>query len=48
VNLQLEKKMIRSTDKVFTTAGAGQSLRQAAFDISVKRVARAAELRGYV
>jgi glutamate dehydrogenase (NAD(P)+) len=48
VNLQLEKKMTRSTDEVFTTAGPGQSLRQAAFDISVKRVAHAAELRGYI
>ncbi len=48
VNLQLEKKMTRSTDEVFASAGEGRSLRQAAFDISVKRVAHAAELRGYI
>jgi glutamate dehydrogenase (NAD(P)+) len=48
VNLQLEKKMTRSTDEVFASAAAGRSLRQAAFDISVKRVAHAAELRGYI
>ncbi|CAN5714694.1 hypothetical protein BH20ACT23_BH20ACT23_23300 [soil metagenome] len=48
VNLQLEKKMIRATDEVFAAAAEGQSLRRAAFDISVKRVAHAAELRGYV
>jgi len=48
VNDQLEKKMTRATDEVFESAAEGQSLRQAAFDISVKRVAHAAELRGYV
>jgi glutamate dehydrogenase (NAD(P)+) len=48
VNLQLEKKMTRATDEVFAAAAGGQSLRRAAFDISVKRVAHAAELRGYV
>ena len=48
VNLQLEKKMTRATDEVFASATEGRSLRQAAFDISVKRVAHAAELRGYV
>jgi glutamate dehydrogenase (NAD(P)+) len=48
VNLQLEKKMTRATDEVFEAATESQSLRQAAFDISVRRVAHAAELRGYV
>jgi glutamate dehydrogenase (NAD(P)+) len=48
VNLQLEKRMTRATDEVFAAAAGGQSLRRAAFDISVKRVAHAAELRGYV
>ena len=48
VNLQLEKKMTRATDEVFAAAAGGQSLRRAAFDISVRRVAHAAELRGYV
>jgi glutamate dehydrogenase (NAD(P)+) len=49
VNLELKKRMTRATDEVFVRATAeGTSLRQAALDISVKRVARAAELRGYV
>jgi glutamate dehydrogenase (NAD(P)+) len=48
VNKQLEKKMTRATDEVFASAKEGRSLRQAAFDISVQRVAHAAELRGYV
>ena len=48
VNLQLEKKMTRSIDEVFAAATEGRGLREAAFDISVKRVAHAAELRGYV
>jgi len=49
VNLELKKRMTRATDEVFVRATAeSMSLRQAAFDISVKRVARAAELRGYV
>ena len=40
--------MTRATDEVFEAAAERRSLRQAAFDISVKRVAHAAELRGYV
>ena len=49
VNVELEKKMEKATDAVFSRAeGEEQSLREAAFDISVARVARTAELRGYV
>ena len=49
VNAELEKKMRAATAIVFDKAGdEGISLRDAAFDISVGRVARAAELRGYV
>jgi glutamate dehydrogenase (NAD(P)+) len=49
VNFELKKRMTRATANVFSRAEeAGVSLRDAAFDISVERVARAAELRGYV
>ena len=49
VNEELEKRMTRATDQVFTRAEDGRiSLRDAAFDIAVERVAHAAELRGYV
>ena len=49
VNDELTKRMIRGTDEVFTRAEAeGTSLRSAAFDIAVERVAHAAEIRGYV
>ncbi|MDQ4058407.1 MAG: glutamate dehydrogenase, partial [Actinomycetota bacterium] len=49
VNYELKKRMTRAIDEVFVrVTSEGLSLRQAAFDISVKRVARAAELRGYV
>ena len=49
VNEELEKRMTRATDQVFTRAeDGGISLRDAAFDIAVERVAHAAELRGYV
>ena len=46
---ELGKRMTRATDAVFTRAEKDQtSLREAAFDIAVERVARAAEIRGYV
>ena len=49
VNKELEKRMLRATDHVFERAEAeGTSLRDAAFDIAVERVAHAAHLRGYV
>ena len=49
VNDELSKRMTRATDAVFERAGAdGVSLRDAAFDIAVQRVAHAAEIRGYV
>ncbi|MEA2447080.1 MAG: glutamate dehydrogenase [Actinomycetota bacterium] len=49
VNTELEKRMTRATDDVFARAEKDQTvLRDAAFDIAVERVARAAEIRGYV
>jgi glutamate dehydrogenase (NAD(P)+) len=49
VNSQLEKKMLAATDHVFARSEAdGSSLRDAAFDIAVERVAHAARTRGYV
>ena len=49
VNSQLEKKMLLATDHVFTRSEAdGTTLREAAFDIAVERVAHAAHTRGYV
>ena len=46
---QLEKRMAAATDAVFTRSeGEKTSLRSAAFDIAVERVAHAAEIRGYV
>jgi glutamate dehydrogenase (NAD(P)+) len=49
VNEELTKKMIAATDSVFDRADKeGTSLRGAAFDIAVERVAHAAEVRGYV
>jgi glutamate dehydrogenase (NAD(P)+) len=49
VNSELTKKMTRATKAVFTKAEhSGCTLRDAAFDISVQRVARAADLRGYI
>ena len=49
VNEELEKKMSEATARVFTRADQdGTSLRDAAFDIAVQRVAHADELRGYV
>ena len=48
VNDELHKRMTRATDSVFDRAEAeGTSLRDAAFDIAVERVAHAAEIRGY-
>jgi len=49
VNTQLEKRMVKATDLVFDRADQdGTSLRGAAFDIAVQRVANAAHVRGYV
>ncbi|MDQ3784628.1 MAG: glutamate dehydrogenase [Actinomycetota bacterium] len=49
VNEELKKKMSEATAQVFTRAEQnGTSLRDAAFDIAVQRVAHADELRGYV
>jgi glutamate dehydrogenase (NAD(P)+) len=49
VNEELGKRMSRATDDVFVRAEKDQTtLREAAFDIAVERVARAAEIRGYV
>ena len=48
VNDELHKRMTRATDSVFDRAEAeGTTLRDAAFDIAVERVAHAAEIRGY-
>ena len=49
MNDELHKRMSRATDDVFNRAEAeGTTLREAAFDIAVDRVAHAAEIRGYV
>jgi glutamate dehydrogenase (NAD(P)+) len=49
VTKELTKRMSRATEEVFARAERDEtSLRAAAFDIAVERVARAAELRGYV
>jgi glutamate dehydrogenase (NAD(P)+) len=49
INNELEKKMTGATEAVFERSEREEtSLRDAAFDIAVERVARAAELRGYV
>ena len=49
VNDELAKRMAAATADVFDKAEAGGlSLRDAAFDIAVARVAHAAEIRGYV
>jgi glutamate dehydrogenase (NAD(P)+) len=49
VNKELEKRMTAATEAVFTRSkDEGTSLRDAAFDIAVERVAHAAEIRGYV
>ncbi len=49
VNFELKKRMSRAIQAVFTKADEQEmSLRDAAFDIAVHRVAHAEELRGYV
>ncbi len=49
VNDELHKRMVTATDAVFDRAEADNTtLREAAFDIAVDRVAHAAEIRGYV
>ena len=49
VNFQLKKRMTKATTQVFTRAAQdGTSLRDAAFDIAVERVANADKLRGFV
>ncbi|MCA1672150.1 MAG: Glu/Leu/Phe/Val dehydrogenase, partial [Actinobacteria bacterium] len=49
VNKELEKRMTAATDAVFSRSEEEKtSLRSAAFDIAVERVAHAAEIRGYV
>ena len=49
VNAELTKKMTGATNEVYERSQAdGTMLRDAAFDIAVERVDRAAELRGYV
>ena len=49
VNKELQKRMTTATESVFERSRADDtSLRDAAFDIAVERVAHAAHLRGYV
>jgi glutamate dehydrogenase/leucine dehydrogenase len=49
VNFELKKRMRKATSQVFARADENEiSLRSAAFDIAVERVARAAHIRGYV
>ncbi|MBA2313440.1 MAG: glutamate dehydrogenase [Actinobacteria bacterium] len=49
VNAELQKRMSKATAEVFARSEKdATSLRDAAFDIAVSRVARADELRGYV
>jgi len=49
VNFELKKRMKKASQQVFSYAAERElSLRDAAFDISVQRVAHAAEIRGYV
>jgi glutamate dehydrogenase (NAD(P)+) len=49
VNKELEKRVTAATDAVFSRSEEEKtSLRSAAFDIAVERVAHAAEIRGYV
>ncbi len=49
VNFELKKKMSKATNQVFSRAEqGGLTLRDAAFDIAVQRVAHAAEVRGYI
>lgn len=49
VNFELKKRMTKATDAVFARVDQdGTTLRDAAFDIAVERVAHAAVIRGYV
>lgn len=49
VNKELTKRMTKATEQVFARAELDSTtLRAAAFDIAVERVAHAAEIRGYV
>ena len=49
VNTELKKRMTKATEQVFDRAELDSTtLRDAAFDIAVERVAHAAEIRGYV
>ncbi|MGH2694093.1 MAG: glutamate dehydrogenase, partial [Actinomycetota bacterium] len=49
VNFELKKRMSRALQQVFARADDdGTTLRDAAFDIAVQRVAHAEELRGYI
>ena len=49
VNFELKKRMVKATNNVFGRSDSeGTSLRDAAFDIAVERVAHAAEVRGYI
>jgi glutamate dehydrogenase (NAD(P)+) len=49
VNFELKKRMKKASEQVFSHAAEHElSLRDAAFDISVDRVAHAAEVRGYI
>ncbi|MGH2729391.1 MAG: Glu/Leu/Phe/Val family dehydrogenase [Actinomycetota bacterium] len=49
VNFELKKRMSKATQAVFTRMEANRgSLRDAAFDIAVERVANTAQVRGYV
>jgi glutamate dehydrogenase (NAD(P)+) len=49
VNEELTKRMVKAIDEVSDRAAdKGATLRDAAFDIAVARVSRAAEIRGYI
>ncbi|HEV3472240.1 MAG TPA: Glu/Leu/Phe/Val dehydrogenase dimerization domain-containing protein [Actinomycetota bacterium] len=49
VNSELNKRMTKATEQVFARSERDSTtLREAAFDIAVERVAHAAEIRGYV
>ncbi len=49
VNTELEKRRVAATDlEIERSEKDGTTLRDAAFDIAVERVAHAAEIRGYV
>jgi glutamate dehydrogenase (NAD(P)+) len=49
VNDELTKRMTKATDQVWEHAeDKARTLRDAAFDIAVERVSRAAEIRGYI